>query len=1258
MIPRILIAFMLMLMAISVLATETENNGLPILPAAGKVIIDGKTGDWDLSGGIFASSDVENQRDKYGVWLHGMYDADNLYLLAKWNDETPLNNPGSSKGDYGFAGDCLQFRIITNPDTAERTSHWTTWRDRDAVDTMDLVYGKQFNQGSVRNAIDKGAKMGFQVNADGKGYAQEFAIPWSLLVADGQPVPKAGEKIVITFEPNYTIGTEGRVSIKENFKPGIVPDRVFTFMSSPSWGFGTLEAKGNIQPHAERLSDGREFPVSMVNGVPAIDWTDLIKNKELKGFKTITFTMPEDGFISLIIKNQEGATVRQLLNSAFYVKGKHDVKWDGLTTMNWRTPGSPVPEGEYTWEAIWNKGIGLKFVGWADNSGSAPWDSTPQANWGGDHGSPASVTSDDKQVYLGWSGAEAGKALLACDLQGNVLWKNSRAGMAGAELLAVDNGIVYAQHWGGDLYRLDSKKGGYSAWVGSDNSPDIMIKTLWGTDKVKQESADSLDAKNGKLYLGFTKADTVMLLDGQTGKVLKIYDIKSPADIKAVSDTLVYVVAEGTKVLALNPQTGEMKPLITNLVNARTVAVDKDGGIFIGLREPDNQVMMYSADGKALGSIGRKGGRALLGQWTSDGMAFINDMTIAADGKLWVAENDMTPKRFSSWDPKTGKLVKEFFGPTTYGALGGAINPTDPYLMVGQGCEWRIDPKTGLSTNLGCFTRDGMENSRFGIGNGGRTYVAVAPGWIAGSDIIRIFERLGDADYKLRATFTYQGKGAAAQTTFWADENGDGIVQPTEEKVYNGKFEFSGWYMYFGSDMSIYSGTRQLKVAGFTACGAPKYDLAAPIVMPTFGLGSADGKFVMHQGDYNVSNGWNSCYDIATGKLRWTYPDNFVGVHGSHNAVPAEAGMIRGSYGPCGAVKLPAPIGNAWVIATNIGEWHILTESGYYLTRLFEPDQMKFIWPDKAVPGVSMNTVPCGMGGEDFGGSVTLADNGKLYVQAGKTGFWNLEVTGLETVKALPGNKITITAADMIIAKTFHDGYLQEAAGTKKMTVNQATPQFTGDLAKDFAGADVINYQKQDGMPIRSAMVADDKNLYLAWDVTDKTPWVNGAEAPEFLYVRGDTVDFQIGSDAKANKGRTDAVLGDMRLSIGSFAGKDTAVLFRKVWTEKKNQKIFSSGVIREYPMDSVTVVDGAIIKTTKRNNGYVVEASIPLASLNLKLVAGQTLRGDFGVTYSDVAGGDTALRAYWSNQATGIVNDEVFELMMEPGKWGDLLIK
>ncbi len=517
-----------------------------------------------------------------------------------------------------------------------------------------------------------------------------------------------------------------------------------------------------------------------------VDWTGLIKVKELKGMKKIPFTMPEDGYISLNIKAGDGTVARQLLTCAFYTRGTHTVLWDGLTTANWRTPGTPVPAGKYTWEAIMHKGIGLKLHGWADNAGSAPWDASLTSNWGGDEGTPSSCAADGDKVYLGWSFAEAGKALLATDLQGNVQWKASRFGMSGAELVAVDTGTVYAQHTGGDLFRVDSKQGGFTSWAGSDNSTDLQLKTLWG-EQQGPESAGSLAARDGKLLLTFTQADTVMLLDGATGKKLHRFTVKAPAGGKFIDAGHAAIVSDGTTVLTLDVETGAATPLITGLTNAKALAVGKDGRIFVSEREPHNQVRVFTADGKPVLTIGRPGGRALTGKWTPDGMAFVNDLTVDAEGKLWAMEADWFPKRVSVWDTQTGALLKELFGPTSYGALGGAIDPLDPNVMVGAGCEWKLDPKTGRGIPTCTITRAGMENSRFAVGGNGKLYLVTVGNWAYNVGPMNIFERRGEGDYVLRAEIFYadadgkelptSGHGEvnqAKQTMIWSDVNGDG----------------------------------------------------------------------------------------------------------------------------------------------------------------------------------------------------------------------------------------------------------------------------------------------------------------------------------------------------------------------------------------------------------------------------------------------------------------------------------------------------
>ena len=182
----------------------------------------------------------------------------------------------------------------------------------------------------------------------------------------------------------------------------------------------------------------------MENGVPVVDWTGLVKSNELPGFKAIHFTMPDDGFISLRHQDRRrygGASTSQ--RRCLYEGPTHEVKWDGLTNLNAHLPGQPVAAGSYTWSALFHKQIGLKLRGWAGNSGNAPWDNGDTTNWGGDEGDPIAAAADDSQVYLGWSGAEAGSAILACDLDGNVKWKNKHGGMTGVKSLAAADGMLF-----------------------------------------------------------------------------------------------------------------------------------------------------------------------------------------------------------------------------------------------------------------------------------------------------------------------------------------------------------------------------------------------------------------------------------------------------------------------------------------------------------------------------------------------------------------------------------------------------------------------------------------------------------------------------------------------------------------------------------------------------------------------------------------------------------------------------------------------
>ena len=405
-------------------------------------------------------------------------------------------------------------------------------------------------------------------------------------------------------------------------------------------------------------------------------------------------------------------------------------------------------------------------------------------------------------------------------------WNNKRGGIGGVKAIAADAKSVYVIDSAGEgasLYKLSCDQGSYQSW-GHRKDADLPVKSLWedAGQKVEKglEKADAIAATGGKIFLAFTAAGKIAVLNGDTGKLEKVIAVASPISLWARSDEQLYVLSGDTTVEIVNPHDGKSRISLAGLTAATRITGDADGTLYVGIGAPDHQVRIYDASGKLVRSIGRRGGRVEHGAWDKDTLLNIAGLAVDSAGKLWVAENFDVPKRREPWNTKDGTLVKEFFGPPTYGALGGAINPRDPNLMVGNGCEWRLDPKTGQAACVGVITREGMVGSRFATGANGRLYLFVTPVWLFEQPkYINIFERIGDANYKLRGRFMYTGSGGKGSTGYWADRNGDEQRQPDEITTVPKIVNFNAWYLKVCPDLSIYMGRSQWKVTGYTAAG-------------------------------------------------------------------------------------------------------------------------------------------------------------------------------------------------------------------------------------------------------------------------------------------------------------------------------------------------------------------------------------------------------------------------------------------------------
>ena len=151
------------------------------------------------------------------------------------------------------------------------------------------------------------------------------------------------------------------------------------------------------------------------------------------------------------------------------------------------------------------------------------------------------------------------------------------------------------------------------------------------------------------------------------------------------------------------------------------VAFDAAGNVYVANHGAASQnVSVFTADGKYLRSIGRRGGRpVVMGEYMipagcSIPPAFPSRMS---QGKRWVPEAGISMKRLSVWDTKTGKLAKEFFGGCSSSPFAW-IDPKNPKEAFFDNTIWKIDLNKGTWYPKSIFYAPKSANA-VNTGNGG-----------------------------------------------------------------------------------------------------------------------------------------------------------------------------------------------------------------------------------------------------------------------------------------------------------------------------------------------------------------------------------------------------------------------------------------------------------------------------------------------------------------------------------------------------------
>jgi hypothetical protein len=1251
-----------LVLPVSLCARQTDNHELLAVPAPGRVVVDGDLSDWDLSGRIVVCSDVENLLGKCSASVAMMYDAEALYVGVDWNDPTPMVNNYDPRFDIDlrrcFHSDSIQLHFRTDQErkvigwyfTKGQTpgvcvlDGWFPWHDDRPIPYIDGL--KQL-----------GITEGFRRNPDGKGYVQEMRIPWPAIVKSGRPY-SAGEQfdcmLDLVWGPESGKGWPA-YHMMDLVEPGAVHTGWF-WEVKPIYGKVRCAPAGRLQlPQPDFLAQPTESPTGL---------------QTTEGPIALSYVMPNDGFATLVIEDDQGRRVNNLIGMARRDKGARVEHWDCTDES-----GQLVPPGRYRFRGLLHQGINPVYEATYGTPGNPPWDTADGTGaWMSDHCAPRAVAAGKGMVVLGAERAESGSSLIGVDLEGRKKWGDSS--LVGVNALATDDQYAYLFLSAWDikpaLSRVDLATGRYAPFatpagpmlkvpIFKENEKPVWIPGLTvGTDRIAMPVGAAL-----RFY------------DKRSATIIGELPVPKLGCIACDPAGTFHVWTDGKIARLID---GKLQPFITTGLPewAEAMAVDALGQVFLTERKAQ-QVRVYAKDGKFLRTIGRAGGRAKFGKWQPDGL--LNPLAIAVDsqGGLWVTEENDSPKRVSVWSVQ-GKLLKDFIGPTGYGGTGANADPDDPRRVFGSGCEFQLDRKANraeVAAALGPVAGQLMKikGREYIMGKNGRLYLRqgdqLKPVAAMGNVCIKDLKEVADIPLPPAPAGTH---GYATISFVWSDLNDDGKAEP-EEAISGSRW--SGWKDlkfpvgvsgYFGSywldeafnlygvageSYGAYGGrptmVTRIPLKGWTGGGAPIWDVAKQTVL------SQDGKV---QGCLYLPGGGQVIAGAPLTGLRddgtvlWIYQDKWAGVHASHNApIPERDDQLIGTLGCIGRAK--TRLGMVFAMHSNMGRLYLMTTDGLLVASVFQDCRAGGDpWPAAALKGAPLGGVT--MGSEWFGGHFFKCEKtGEYFLIAGFTAYNLIKLQGFESLQPIRGGAVIVSAADVRAAEELaqHRVAAKAAASTLVITKAATPPAFLGKLiafpTNSFVAWSSGPYK------LRAAIAADATNLYLAYDVSgDDNPMVNAGKDVKQLFTTGDSVDLQLGTDATADPKRTEPAIGDLRLLISVFEGKPVAVLYR--WRVKEGQEpVTFTCPWRSHTVDRVDLMPEARINVVRRGGGYMVEAAVPLTALGFAPQAGREYKLDLGVIFSDAKGNNRAARVYWANKATGLVADVPGEIMATPKLWG-----
>jgi hypothetical protein len=1268
------------------IVNKTDHSEIHVVPPPGKVVIDGKLDDWDLSGAITMFID-EASKASYSVRGAMMYDKEFLYVGARVKDPTPMMNNYSFGGEASKAwdADAIQIFLVSNPDLKSNASLQTGGRmspeDQQFVTTFWLWYSTQdkapgffslrtlqyqnptLNPPGVEKAIVK--------DEDGKGYTMEYRIPWKVLRTPREIVP--GDTMQCQWQLMWgnDRGTATRCGMTD-VRRGTSGD--LGYMGPSSWGTAIFEKEGNLKL-VEKSSSG----------------------SRADGFIPVAFTLDKPAKVSLAICNAEGRLIRTGLGAQPYPAGPQTWMWDGLDDAD-----KPVPAGSYTAKILTHDGIGQKFVCDVGVSGTPPYQTEDgTGGWAGDYRYPQTMAIDGDCVILGTAIAEASQPTIRTDLDGRKKFGTAVAGHA----VALHKGFGYTLSAGGARITKFSLENGMLAPF-TTGRPETAVPGMRPGESGQDWAARSwqlhgIAAVGDQLVVSSLTDDKLFLLDLASGAPRGEAALPKPYGLAVGPGGGLYAVS-GKAVGRYDLKAQQFTAFAENLEEPKHLAVDGAGNVYVSLHGKTMQVWKIAPDGKVLLKYGIAGGRPEVGKFNPAGMLKPWNVAVDKNGRLWVAEADSQPKRYSVWNPD-GTLWKEFFGSMDYSTTA-YLDPAKPEFIYAQCVRYRVDYDKGTWYPDATILR---KRDEAGVPLGapdahGGAVIRTVKGrtfFLVGSLGLTIYEQVGDAYVPRLASFTATkekiplGKDGKPNPkakprptkvpSLWVDDDNDGQVEPEEVRETDAPWTYM-WTPCVDAEMNLYQpignrwaaqggakttqpyGIARWTFQGFNDKGGLVYGKVTDVATDPDGGAVAEaipdatnGSMValvsggsLERGQRPQGSGHRVVMFSPDGKKRWEYQD------------------VHCAFAWTGDAYTPGHLTGAMVFVRGTTP-DLVGVTGYY-GQYFLLDKQDGLFVDalgedqRSVYKLDQHMVLT----ENFNGTMFRhPQNGKTYFLGGDADLRLWELTGLDTMKR---QSLQVTVAPEQVAKAAaasKQNFLagQIAVGKKTAKLPRLKKAAADGTYDEWQASQPLTICMEGNRTAQAQLGYDDQSLHVRFQVSDESPFVNTPTDPRLLFKSGDAVEVNLATDLEKRpvRGQNQQQMkpGDVRIIVARTAEGDlVATRYRYVTTEKEKPNTFSvetksSG---KDTLDDVAVWTELPVNASVQKDGYVVEVAIPWKDLGIEPKPGLALSGDLGVIYGNEGGTKNAIRYLWSDKSpeVSINNDIPSEIRIHPNQWGGWMLE